>query len=63
MPKALVVNKPLEVVQGLGNAGQELGFSFKQSSEAIGSQHLQQANEHISIVLAFENAFVQQADQ
>jgi len=55
---AAIVGKPFHVAQGQGNAGKELRLALEEPPETISAQHLQQADEHIAVVLRGEDDFI-----
>src|SRR5207302_1690048 len=56
--ETLVIEKLFKVAQCKRYAGEELRLAFKQSTEAISAQHLQQTDQNITIVLTAENVTV-----
>ena len=49
-----VFQQPFDVAQGMRDTFEEMLFALKQSPEAIGSQNLNVADQHVAIVMLYE---------
>src|SRR5688500_3708921 len=51
-----VFHEPFKVPQGKWNAYKKMCFSFEQATEAVSPEYLQQADQDITIILAYKAA-------
>src|SRR6266446_5980816 len=53
-----VVQEPAEILEGVGDALEEMGFAFVKAAKTVGAEGLHDADVHVSVVVAQESVTV-----